>query len=324
MRNTLLRNALFALGTLALVPAASQAQAYPEKLITIVVPFPAGGTLDNLARTLGQKMGDRLKQPVIIDNKPGGGTMIGTERVARAQPDGYVLGMVANSFAINPSLHTDLRYDTQKDFAPVSYLAYTPHILVAHPDVPVKTLQDLITQAGKKPDTITLGSFGNGTSSHIAIEQLKAQTGAKVMHVPYKGQAAALTDLLGGHVDMMFANVPDVLPHITSGKLRAIAVVNDERLAAAPEVPTFKEAGLPDFKSNSWYGVVAPAGTPTAVVEQLSNEFTQVLALPEVRAQLGEQGLVPLGTTPQAFSEHIKTEIANAAEMVKQSGATAQ
>ncbi|WP_165720302.1 Bug family tripartite tricarboxylate transporter substrate binding protein [Bordetella trematum] len=324
MRNALLRNALFALSALALVPAACQAQAYPQKLITIVVPFPAGGTLDNLARTLGQKMGDRLKQPVIIDNKPGGGTMIGTERVARAQPDGYVLGMVANSFAINPSLHTDLRYDTQKDFAPVSYLAYTPHILVAHPDVPVKTLQDLITQAGKKPDTITMGSFGNGTSSHIAIEQLKAQTGAKVMHVPYKGQAAALTDLLGGHVDMMFANVPDVLPHITSGKLRAIAVVNDQRLAAAPDVPTFKEAGLPDFKSNSWYGAVAPAGTPAAIVELLSNEFAQVLALPEVRTQLAEQGLVPLGTTPQAFSEHIKTEIANAAQMVKQSGATAQ
>ncbi|ASC66215.1 MFS transporter [Achromobacter denitrificans] len=324
MRMKILRTALIAFTSLMLAPASSFAQAYPSKPITIVVPFPAGGTLDNLARTLSQKLGDNLKQSVIVDNKPGGGTVIGTERVARAQPDGYVLGMVANSFAINPSLHTDLRYDTEKDFAPVSYLAYTPHILVANPDVPVKTLQDVIARAKAQPGKVTFGSFGSGTSSHIAIEMLKKQADIDVLHIPYKGQAAALTDLLGGHVDMMFANVPDVLPHIASGKLRAIAVVNDQRLNTAPDVPTFKEAGLDGFKSNSWYGLVAPAGTPDEVVKTLSVEFTRILALPDVRAQLAEQGLVPLGTTPEEFSRHIKAEIANASEMVKKSGATAQ
>lgn len=324
MRMKILRTALIALTSLMLAPASSFAQAYPSKPITIVVPFPAGGTLDNLARTLSQKLGDNLKQSVIVDNKPGGGTVIGTERVARAQPDGYVLGMVANSFAINPSLHSDLRYDTEKDFAPVSYLAYTPHILVANPDVPVKTLQDVIARAKAQPGKVTFGSFGSGTSSHIAIEMLKKQADIDVLHIPYKGQAAALTDLLGGHVDMMFANVPDVLPHIASGKLRAIAVVNDQRLNTAPDVPTFKEAGLDGFKSNSWYGLVAPAGTPDEVVKKLSAEFTRILALPDVRAQLAEQGLVPLGTTPEEFSRHIKAEIANASEMVKKSGATAQ
>ncbi|WP_419342293.1 Bug family tripartite tricarboxylate transporter substrate binding protein [Achromobacter sp. PD1] len=324
MRRKILRTALIAFSSLMLAPVPSFAQAYPSKPITIVVPFPAGGTLDNLARTLGQKLGDNLKQSVIIDNRPGGGTVIGTERVARAQPDGYVLGMVANSFAINPSLHTDLRYDTEKDFAPVSYLAYTPHILVANPGVPVKTLQDVIARAKAEPGKVSFGSFGSGTSSHIAIEMLKQQAGIDVLHIPYKGQAAALTDLLGGHLDMMFANVPDVLPHIASGKLRAIAVVNDQRLNTAPDVPTFKEAGLNNFKSNSWYGLVAPAGTPDEVVKKLSVEFTRILALPDVRAQLADQGLVPLGTTPEAFSRHIKAEIANAAEMVKKSGATAQ
>lgn len=324
MRRKILRTALIAFSSLMLAPVPSFAQAYPSKPITIVVPFPAGGTLDNLARTLGQKLGDNLKQSVIIDNRPGGGTVIGTERVARAQPDGYVLGMVANSFAINPSLHTDLRYDTEKDFAPVSYLAYTPHILVANPGVPVKTLQDVIARAKAEPGKVSFGSFGSGTSSHIAIEMLKQQAGIDVLHIPYKGQAAALTDLLGGRLDMMFANVPDVLPHIASGKLRAIAVVNDQRLNTAPDVPTFKEAGLNNFKSNSWYGLVAPAGTPDEVVKKLSVEFTRILALPDVRAQLADQGLVPLGTTPEAFSRHIKAEIANAAEMVKKSGATAQ
>ncbi len=324
MRRKILRTALIAFSSLMLAPVPCFAQAYPSKPITIVVPFPAGGTLDNLARTLGQKLGDNLKQSVIIDNRPGGGTVIGTERVARAQPDGYVLGMVANSFAINPSLHTDLRYDTEKDFAPVSYLAYTPHILVANPGVPVKTLQDVIARAKAEPGKVSFGSFGSGTSSHIAIEMLKQQAGIDVLHIPYKGQAAALTDLLGGHLDMMFANVPDVLPHIASGKLRAIAVVNDQRLNTAPDVPTFKEAGLNNFKSNSWYGLVAPAGTPDEVVKKLSVEFTRILALPDVRAQLADQGLVPLGTTPEAFSRHIKAEIANAAEMVKKSGATAQ
>ena len=218
-----------------------------------------------------------------------------------------------------------MRYDTEKDFAPVSYLAYTPHILVANPDVPVKTLQDVIARAKAQPGKVTFGSFGGGTlQPHRDRNAEEAGRHRRAAHPVQRDQAAALTDLLGGHVDMMFANVPDVLPHIASGKLRAIAVVNDQRLNAAPDVPTFKGAGRDGFKSNSWYGLVAPAGTPDEVVKTLSVEFTRILALPDVRAQLAEQGLVPLGTTPEEFSRHIKAEIANASEMVKKSGATAQ
>lgn len=232
--------------------------------------------------------------------------------------------MVANSFAINPSLHNNLRYDTVKDFVPVSWVAYTPHMLVAHPDVPVKTLKDVIAAAKAKPGELAFASFGAGTSPHIAIEMLKAQAGIDVLHVPYKGQAPALNDLLGGHVDMMFANTPDVLPHVKSGKLRAIALANDKRIDSAADVETFKEAGVDNFNSNSWFGVVAPAGTPPAIVEQLSAEFARILNLADIRERLAAQGLEPEGSTSAEFADYLKSEMDKAATMVKSSGASAQ
>ncbi|ARP55476.1 hypothetical protein ALFP_3589 [Alcaligenes faecalis] len=324
MRFKLILSGVAALSALTAVPSLAAAQDYPTKPITIIVPFPAGGTLDNLTRSLAQKMSDDFKQPVIIDNKPGAGTVIGTEIVARAAPDGYTLGMVANSFAINPSLYDNLRYDTVKDFTPVSWVAYTPHLLVANPNVPVKSLADVIATAKSKPGELSFASFGAGTSPHIAIERLKAEAKIDVLHIPYKGQAPALNDLLGGHVDMMFANTPDVLPHVKSGKLRAIALANDNRLESIPEVPTFKEAGVDNMNSNSWYGVIVPSGTPAPIVEKLSAEFVRIVNLPEIRERLLAQGLEPAGTTSAEFAEYLKSEMEMAAKVVKASGASAQ
>lgn len=324
MRFKLILSGVAVLSALTAVPSLATAQEYPTKPITIIVPFPAGGTLDNLTRSLAQKMSDDFKQPVIIDNKPGAGTVIGTEIVARAAPDGYTLGMVANSFAINPSLYDKLRYDTVKDFTPVSWVAYTPHLLVANPDVPVKSLADVIATAKSKPGELSFASFGAGTSPHIAIERLKAEAKIDVLHIPYKGQAPALNDLLGGHVDMMFANTPDVLPHVKSGKLRAIALANDTRLESIPEVPTFKEAGVDSMNSNSWYGVIVPSGTPAPIVEKLSAEFVRIVNLPEIRERLLAQGLEPAGTTSAEFAEYLKSEMEMAAKVVKASGASVQ
>ena len=324
MRFKLILSGVAALSALTAVPSLAAAQDYPTKPITIIVPFPAGGTLDNLTRSLAQKMSDDFKQPVIIDNKPGAGTVIGTEIVARAAPDGYTLGMVANSFAINPSLYDNLRYDTVKDFTPVSWVAYTPHLLVANPNVPVKSLADVIATAKSKPGELSFASFGAGTSPHIAIERLKAEAKIDVLHIPYKGQAPALNDLLGGHVDMMFANTPDVLPHVKSGKLRAIALANDARLESIPDVPTFKEAGVDNMNSNSWYGVIVPSGTPAPIVEKLSAEFVRIVNLPEIRERLLAQGLEPAGTTSAEFAEYLKSEMEMAAKVVKASGASAQ
>ena len=324
MRFKMILSGVAALSALTAVPSLALAQEYPAKPITIVVPFPAGGTLDNLTRSLAQKMSEDFKQPVIIDNKPGAGTVIGTEIVARAAPDGYTLGMVANSFAINPSLYDNLRYDTVKDFIPVSRVAYTPHLLVANPDVPVKSLADVIAAAKAKPGELSFASFGAGTSPHIAIERLKSEAKIDVLHIPYKGQAPALNDLLGGHVDMMFANTPDVLPHVKSGKLRAIALANDTRLESIPDVETFKEAGVDNMNSNSWYGVVVPAGTPAPIVEKLSAEFVRIVNLPEIRERLLAQGLEPAGTTSAEFAQYLKSEMEMAATIVKASGATLQ
>ncbi|ATI01285.1 MULTISPECIES: Bug family tripartite tricarboxylate transporter substrate binding protein [Alcaligenes] len=324
MRFKLILSGVAALSALTAVPSLAAAQDYPTKPITIIVPFPAGGTLDNLTRSLAQKMSDDFKQPVIIDNKPGAGTVIGTEIVARAAPDGYTLGMVANSFAINPSLYDNLRYDTVKDFTPVSWVAYTPHLLVANPDVPVKSLADVIATAKSKPGELSFASFGAGTSPHIAIERLKSEAKIDVLHIPYKGQAPALNDLLGGHVDMMFANTPDVLPHVKSGKLRAIALANDARLESIPDVPTFKEAGVDNMNSNSWYGVIVPSGTPAPIVEKLSAEFVRIVNLPEIRERLLAQGLEPAGTTSAEFAEYLKSEMEMAATVVKASGASVQ
>lgn len=325
MRKSLIRVGLLAacMASIGLGPATAQAQSWPERPITIVVPFPAGGTSDSLARSVGQKLSESLGQPVVIENKPGAGTMIGTEQVSRAKPDGYTFGVIANSFTINPSLHENMRYDSRKDLAPVSYMAYTPHMLVANPKVEAKTLDSVIAAAKKDPGLLSFASFGTGTSPHLAIEMLKAQTGTDLAHVPYKGQAPALNDLLGGHVQYMFANVPDVLPHVTSGKLVAIALSNDQRIDTAKDVPTFKELGFGDFTSNSWFGLVAPAGTPNEIIQKMSEEVRKALGQADIQERLANQGFVAVGTSPAEFQQYLESEFQKAESLVKASGATA-
>ncbi|MET4576538.1 Bug family tripartite tricarboxylate transporter substrate binding protein [Ottowia thiooxydans] len=311
-----------ALSMTALIPLTAVAQAYPTKAITIVVPFPAGGTLDNLTRSIAQKLGENLKQPVLVDNKPGAGTTIGTEFVARAKPDGYTFGMVANSFTINPSLYDNLRYNTTEDFIPIAMLAYTPHVLVASPQVGITQLGELVESAKKSPGKISFASFGSGTSSHIAIEVFKSLAKIDVSHVPYKGQAPALNDLLGGHVNMMFANLPDVLPHIQSGKLRAIAIVNDVRTKTAPNIPTFKELGYASFQSNSWYGMIAPKSTPASVISKIDSELKSIVKSEEIQKRLAEQGLEVASMSSADFRKFIADEIKKSEKIVKASGAT--
>ena len=325
MRKSVIRYGLLAacMAGVGIAPAAAQAQSWPERAITIVVPFPAGGTSDTLARSLGQKLSASMGQPVVVENKPGAGTMIGTEQVARAKPDGYTFGMVANSFTINPSLHADMRYDSRKDFLPVSYMVFTPHMLVAHPEAPALTLKDIIAKAKDDAGVLTFASFGTGTSPHLAIEMLKAQTGADLVHVPYKGQAPALNDLLGGHVNYMFGNVPDVLPHLESGKLAAVALSNDQRIDSAKDVATFKELGFGDFTSNSWFGLIAPAGTPEPVVKKMSEEVKKALDEADIKERLASQGFVAVGTSPEEFAQHLDSEFQKAETLVKASGATA-
>ncbi|MFC3340605.1 tripartite tricarboxylate transporter substrate binding protein [Paracandidimonas soli] len=303
--------------------AAADSGNFPQKQVTIVVPFPAGGTLDVLTRLLAQNLSKDWKQAVVVDNKPGAGTMIGTEYVARSAPDGHTIGMVANSFAINPALQENMRYDTARDFAPVSLLAYAPHVLVAHPGVGVGTLKEVLDKAKAAPGKLTFASFGSGTSPHLAVERLKAEAEIDVVHVPYKGQAPALTDLLGGHVQMMFANLPDVLPYIQSGELKAIAVADSQRADKLPDVPTFAEQGMADFNSNSWFGAVVPAKTPDGVVKQLGRDFERVLKLPEVRELLDGRGLQAVGMTPEDFAEYLAAEMQSAQALVKSSGAGA-
>jgi tripartite-type tricarboxylate transporter receptor subunit TctC len=306
----------------AAMPLAANAQAYPEKTVMIVVPFPAGGTLDNLTRAISQKLNGTLKQPVLVDNKPGAGTTIGTEFVARAKPDGYTLGMVANSFTINPSLYDNLRYNTAEDFVPIAMLAYTPHVLVARPNLAAKDLNEFLDLAKKNPGKLSFASFGSGTSSHIAIEVFKSMAKIDVSHVPYKGQAPALNDLLGGHVDMMFANLPDVLPHIQSGKLNAMAIANDSRMQNALNIPTFKESGFPTFQSNSWYGIVAPKGTPAVAIQRLDSDLKLIMKSDDMKKRLAEQGLEVASMTSAEFKTFVTSEIKKSSQIVKSSGAT--
>lgn len=313
---------LAALAGLGVGSPALAATDFPTKPMRLIVPFPAGGTMDNVARLLAQSLNDALGQPVIVENRPGGGTTIGTHYLARAAADGYTFGMVANSFAINPALLDNLQYDTRADFVPIALAAYTPHVLAARADMPASNLQEVLDAARAEPGQLTFASFGTGTSPHIAIEMLKVMGEVDVVHIPYKGQAPALNDLLGGHVDFLFSNAPDALPHIESGRVQPIAVADTERLKLAPNIPTFAESGMPGFESNSWFGVIAPAGVPEEIVERLSSALVAIVAQDDVREQLSAQGLEPAGMPSAEFSAYLDAEIEKAASLVSTSGAS--
>jgi len=294
------------------------ARAQSTKPLRIVVPFPPGGSTDILARAIGAKIGTALGQTVVIDNKPGAGGSLGASEVARAEPDGNTLLMGhIGTLAVNPALYPKLPYDPVKSFAPVAWVARVPNILVVNAKSPVKTLADLVALARSKPGHLTYSSGGNGSAAHIAFEYLKLQAKFPMLHIPYRGTGPSVTDLMGGQVDATFTGSPVVLPHVRSGQLRALAVSSVKRLPSLPEVPTVAESGFPGFDADQWYGVVAPAGTPPAVVARLNAEINKALQNPQVAQQLDGEGAVPVPGSPQAFGELIAREIPRWAKVVK-------
>ena len=298
-----------------------KAQDYPSKPIRLVVPFAAGGATDVLARLVGERLTASLGQQVVVDNRPGAGGNIGSDLVARAEPDGYTILMGAvGTHAINPSLYPKMPYDPVKDFAPVTLVASVPNVLVVNPEVPANSVQELIDLAKAKPGELNFASSGNGTSIHLSGELFKAMTGTDIVHVPYKGSGPAVTDLLGGQVQMMFDNMPSSLPHVKAGKLRALGVTSAKRSPALPEVPTIAEAGVPGYDATSWFGILAPAGTPEPVVTRLQGAIVQALGEPEMRQRMADLGAEPVGDTPAEFGQFIAAEIAKWAKVVNDAG----
>jgi tripartite-type tricarboxylate transporter receptor subunit TctC len=298
------------------------AQSFPSKPVKIVVPQTPGGATDVLARAIGQKLSERWAQPVVIDNRGGAGGVIGTDFVAKSPPDGYTLLMsYAGTQAINPSLYRNLPFDSVKDFATVATVAVVPFLLVVNPNVPAKDLREFIALAKAKPDAVTYASSGNGSVNHLLGEMLKTEAGLSMVHVPYKGIAPAITDVLGGRVDAAFTSVPSVIQHVRSGGVRALAVTSLTRAPALPEVPTVAEAALPGFDVNPWWGLLAPAGTPAALVAQLNDDVAEAVRARDVQEIYREQGATPLLMSPAEFSAVLQADVARWAKVVAASGA---
>ena len=327
MKNWIKLLSATSLASLALAANTATAQtaatSFPEKPMRIVVTFTTGGAPDTLARILSEKLSNVWGQPVIVDNKPGAGGNTGADFVAKAAPDGYtiVVGTVG-THSINPALYSKMPYDAVKDFTPITLLATTPNMLVVHNDVPAKNLKDFIA-LGKKEGKMTFASSGSGTSIHVSGELFKTMTGIDMVHIPYKGRATAIPDVLGGRVTMMFDNMPSSLQLVREGKLRALGVTSTTRSPAAPEIPTIAESGLPGFDAVSWFALFAPANTPKPIIEKWQTEVRRILKLPDVAKRLADAGLDTVGGTPEELAAYQKSEITKWAKVVKDSGAKA-
>jgi tripartite-type tricarboxylate transporter receptor subunit TctC len=307
---------------LAAVAMPAGAQQYPTRPVRFVVPFAPGGSTDTLARTIGLKLADALGQQVVVDNRPGGNGDIGMLIVAKAPPDGHtiLLGYIAN-LAIAPSLYVKMPYDPVKDYAPVTQIATSPNVLTAHPSVQAKSLKELIALAKANPGAVNFASTGIASVGHLTGELLNNLGGMKMTHVPYKGGGQAIIDLLGGHVQVMFSGFTAAMPHIKSGKVRALAVTGAKRSPALAEVPTIAEQGFPGVEATAWYGVLAPAGAPKPIVTRLHDETVRILKLPDVNQRLDGLGFEIVGSTPEQFGAYIRSEIRKWAKVVKASGA---
>jgi tripartite-type tricarboxylate transporter receptor subunit TctC len=300
------------------------AQSYPSKPIKFVIGFAPGGATDVVGRLMAKKMGDALGQPIIVENKGGASSNIGAEAVFRAAPDGYTFYVCAITSAINVSLFPKLPFDFAKDFEPVALFATLPNILVVHPSVAAKSAQELIDLARAQPGKLSYASSGSGTSIHLSAELFKTLAKVDILHVPYKGSSPAVTDLIGGQVQLMFDNMPSSLPHVKAGKLRALAVTSGQRSPSAPNVPTMIEAGVAGFDVVSWFGLVAPKGTPKDIIARVNAEAVKVLASAEMKERFLDVGAAPAPMTPEAFGEYIRAEIVRWGEVVKSSGAKAE
>ncbi|HPU52702.1 MAG TPA: tripartite tricarboxylate transporter substrate binding protein [Burkholderiaceae bacterium] len=316
-----LRAASLALG-LALTASHAMAQSWPTRPISLVVPFPPGGTTDVLARALGERLAKSLGQPVVIENKPGAGATLGADYVAKAKADGYTLLMGAVHHTIATSVYKKLPYDFQKDFAPISTVAVVPNVLVVNAATPAKDVAELVALAKAQPGKSTYGSNGNGTAQHLIGTQFQNLTGTELIHIPYKGSGPLATDLLGGQITMSFDPVTPVLPHIRSGRLRALAITTARRSPALPDVPTLEEAGLKGFNIGTWFGVLAPAATPREVVSRLSAEIVKVIESPDFRKRMDEIGAGPVGNSPEQMAAQIRDETDKFARLVKEAKVT--
>ena len=318
------RNLAFTIAwVLASVTQALHAQSYPVKPIRFVVPFPAGGATDVVARAIGQKLNESMGQLIIVDNRPGAGGNIGAELVATALGDGYTLLVCSPAeVAINVSLYKKMPYDPVKDFAPVTLATSAPLVLVVPPTLPVRSVKDLIALARSRPGQLTYASSGSGGPQHLAGELFKMMAQIDMVHVPYKGGAPAITDLLGGHVQLFFAGLPPALPHIRANKLRALAVTSEKRTQILPSAPTISESGLKGFAVDNWQGVLAPVNTPKEIVAKLNSEIAKVLQIPDLKQRLLDAGAEPVGSSQQQFAAYIKSEIDKYAQIIRKSGAT--
>ena len=304
-------------GALLMLIAVSAAAAYPDHPIRFVVPVAAGGGNDIVARLLAQKLTDAWGQSVVVDNRPGAATAIGAEIVARAIPDGYTIMLTSVSFAINAGMRKQLPFDPVRDFATITQVARVPQIMVVNPAVPAATLAEFIALAKAKPGQLNYASAGTGSSTHLAMELFMDMTGTRLNHVPYKGTAPGLTDVIAGHVQITFDAIPPTLPHVKSGRVRALAIGGTQRFPTLPDVPTLAEAGLPNYTFQSWFGIFAPARTPEAVVRTLNRELVRIIALPETRKAFVELGIEPVGTSPEDFGKYLRAEIARWSDVMR-------
>jgi tripartite-type tricarboxylate transporter receptor subunit TctC len=307
----------------AAVPAISRiarAQTYPTRPIRMIVPYTPGGYTDFMARTVGQRLSEVLGQPFVFENRPGANSVIGADAVAKSAPDGYTFGTVIAAHAVNASLNPKLPYDVLKDFSYISLMSVAPLIMVAHPALPANNVQELIALAKAKPGELNFASSGVGAAAHLTMELFKSRTGINMVHVPYKGTAPALTDLIGGRVNVMFDVVGSLMPHVRARTIKALVVTASERMPAAPEVPIMAEAGVSDFTSGTWAGLIGPASLPKDIVNRVSNEVAKVVRDPAIRERLARDGYEPVGNSPAEYEQFMRVEIAKWARVVKEAG----
>jgi tripartite-type tricarboxylate transporter receptor subunit TctC len=308
---------LLACGGALAQPAAS---AYPSKSIHFILPFPPGGGTDILGRIIAERLTTNLGQPVVIENRGGAGGNVGAEAAAKSAPDGYTIVLAAPSLAISPSLYAKLNYDPVKDLAPVSLVGTVPNVLITHPSVPAQNLAEFIALAKSRPGGMNFGSGGNGTSNHLAGELFNVMAGVRLVHVPYKGVNLAMNDVLAGQIQLVVIGIPAALPFIKAGRLRALAVIAPQRSPTLPEVPTVAEAGLANYEVTTWYGVLAPAGTPRPIIERLNAEFVRVMHAPDLKERFAATGTEPRTSTPEEFADYIGQEIAKWGKVVREAG----